>query len=286
MTQNMNVDEWQFRHYYIRWTNDSYDPVENITEPMRETLEAVAAGELSVAAAEARLSGYTTTPSGRFDAAREQRRGIPEAILAEGKTPREVVDLAEAAVETTGRTLVTRADAATCEAIEAAFVDESATVSVDDRAGTVTVTGDSFDSPSLSAEVCIITGGTSDYPVAGEAAAVIEAVGADCQIIQDIGVANIDRLFDQLDRIRAADVVIAVAGREGALPTVVAGQVDCPVIGVPVSTGYGHGGDGEAALLGLLQSCTVLSVVNIDAGFVAGAQAALIVQQADRSASS
>jgi len=286
MTQNMNVDEWQFRHYYIRWTNDSYDPVENITEPMRETLEAVAAGELSVAAAEARLSGYATTPSGRFDAAREQRRGIPEAILAEGKTPREVVDLAEAAVETTGRTLVTRADEATCEAIEAAFVDESATVSVDDRAGTVTVIGDSFDSPSLSAAVCIITGGTSDYPVAGEAAAVIEAVGAECQIIQDIGVANIDRLFDQLDRIRAADVVIAVAGREGALPTVVAGQVDCPVIGVPVSTGYGHGGDGEAALLGLLQSCTVLSVVNIDAGFVAGAQAALIVQQADRSASS
>ena len=251
---------------------------------MRETLEAVADGELSVTAAEARLSGYATTPSGRFDAAREHRRGIPEGILAEGKTPTEVVDLAEAAVDTTGRALVTRADADTCEAVEAAFKPTEATVSVDDRAGTITVTSKSFDRPSLAAEVCIITGGTSDYPVAGEAAAVVEAVGADCTVIQDIGVANIDRLFDRLEAIRAADVVIAVAGREAALPTVVAGQVNAPVIGVPVSTGYGHGGDGEAALSGLLQSCTALSVVNVDAGFTAGAQAALIARAVDETA--
>lgn len=248
---------------------------------MRETLEALAAGELSVSAAEARLSGYATTPSGRFDAARERRRGIPEGILAEGKSETEVVDLAEAAVETTGRALVTRADDASIEAVETAFKPTAATVSVDSRAGTVTVTGEAFDQPSLAADVCIVTGGTADYPVAGEASAVVEAVGADCTVIQDIGVANIDRLFDQLDRIREAAVVIAVAGREAALPTVVAGQVDCPVIGVPVSTGYGHGGDGEAALSGLLQSCTALSVVNIDAGFTAGSQAALIARAVD-----
>ena len=253
---------------------------------MRETLEAVAAGELSVAAAEARLSGYATTPSGRFDAAREHRRGIPEGILAEGKTPVEVCDLAEAAVDTTGRALVTRADETHREAVEAAFTSTAATVSVDDRAGTITVTDEDFDQPSLAAEVCIITGGTSDYPVAGEAAAVVEAVGADCTVIQDIGVANIDRLFDHLGDIRAADVVIAVAGREAALPTVVAGQVDGPVIGVPVSTGYGHGGDGEAALSGLLQSCTALSVVNVDAGFTAGTQAALIARAVDEAAES
>ena len=260
--------------------------METSSVAMRETLEALADGELSVTAAEARLSGYATTPSGRFDAARESRRGIPEGILAEGKTPAEVRDLAEAAVDTTGRALVTRADAAHRETVEGAFRPTAATVSVDDRAGTITVTGEEFDQPSLAAGVCIITGGTSDYPVAGEAAAVVEAVGADCAVIQDIGVANIDRLFDHLDAIRAADVVIAVAGREAALPTVVAGQVDSPVIGVPVSTGYGHGGDGEAALGGLLQSCTALSVVNIDAGFTAGTQAALIAQQVDEAAES
>ena len=248
---------------------------------MRETLEALAAGELSVTVAEARLSGYATTAAGRFDADRGQRRGIPEGILAEGKTPTEVVDLAETAVETTGRALVTRADTDSREAVEAAFRSTGATVSADDRAETVTVMSETIDQPSLAAAVCIVTGGTSDYPVAGEAAAVVESVGADCQLIEDVGVANIDRLFDQLAEIRGADVVIAVAGREAALPTVLAGQVDCPVIGVPVSTGYGHGGDGEAALSGLLQSCTALSVVNVDAGFTAGAQAALIARGVD-----
>jgi len=248
---------------------------------MRETLAALAAGEISVETAEARLAGYATTAAGRFDAAREQRRGIPEAILADGKTIDQVVELAETAVETTGRALLTRADAPTIDALEAAFRDCSSTVAADTLAGTVLITADSFDQPTLDAEVCIVTGGTADRTVAREAAVVVEAVGADCTVIEDVGVANIDRLFDQLDRIQAADVVIAVAGREGALPTVVAGQLDCPVIGVPVSSGYGHGGDGEAALAGLLQSCTVLSVVNIDAGFVAGAQAALIARQID-----
>jgi NCAIR mutase (PurE)-related protein len=85
-------------------------------------------------------------------------------------------------------------------------------------------------------------------------------------------------MLDSLGAIRGADVVVVAAGREGALPTVVAGLVDTPVVGVPVSTGYGHGGDGEAALLGLLQSCSVLSVVNVDAGYVAGTQAGLIAR--------
>lgn len=281
MTQIVNVDIHWFRHHYIRSPNDSYDPLDHISICMRETLEALVAGELSVSAAEAQLSGYATTPSGRFDAARENRRGIPEGILAEGKAVSEVIDLAETAVDTTGRALVTRADDTTITAVETALKTDTTTVTVDGRAGTITVTDESFDQPTLGSTVCIVTGGTADYPVAGEAAAVVEAVGADLTLIQDIGVANIDRLFDQLETIRKADVVIAVAGREGALPTVLAGQVDCPVIGVPVSTGYGRGGDGEAALMGMLQSCTVLSVVNIDAGFTAGAQAALIVKQSD-----
>jgi len=249
---------------------------------MRETLAALAAGEISVETAEARLAGYATTAAGRFDAAREQRRGVPEGILADGKTPSEVRELVETSIETTGRALVTRADDAAIDAVERATDDDSTTLEVDRRAGTVSVTHETFDPPSLAAEVCIVTGGTADYPVAGEAAAVLAAVGAEYTLIEDVGVANIDRLFDQLDRIRQADIVIAAAGREAALPTVIAGQIDCPVIGVPVSTGYGHGGDGEAALSGLLQSCTALSVVNIDAGFTAGTQAALIAQAVDR----
>ena len=249
---------------------------------MRETLAALAAGDISVETAEARLAGYATTAAGRFDAAREQRRGIPEAILAEGKTPSEVQQLVETSVETTGRALVTRVDDASIDAIES-VVSEPTALNVDRRARTVTVTSEAFESPALDAHVCIVTGGTSDYPVAGEAAAVVGVVGADYTLIEDVGVANIDRLFDQLDRVREADVVIAVAGREAALPTVIAGQLAAPVIGVPVSTGYGHGGDGEAALSGLLQSCTALSVVNIDAGFTAGVQAALIAQAVDQS---
>jgi len=250
---------------------------------MRKTLAALAAGDISVEKAEARLAGYATTAAGRFDAAREKRRGIPEGILAAGKTPSEVEQLVETAVETTGRALVTRADDDCIALLEAVYEDASTTVVVDHRARTVTVSDEDFEPPTLDATVCTVTGGTSDYPVAGEAIAVVTAVGADCTLIEDVGVANIDRLFDQLDRIREADVVIAVAGREAALPTVIAGQVDCPVIGVPVSTGYGQGGDGEAALLGLLQSCTALSVVNVDAGFTAGSQAALIAQAIDQS---
>lgn len=284
MTQTLTVEDHRFRHHYIHWANDSYDSMEHCSTYMKETLQAVADGELSVPAAEARLSGYATTAAGRFDAARQQRRGIPEAILAEGKTPQAVVDLAETAIETTGQALLTRVDPSSRKALKTAFGDRSST-NLAARGESVIITDDSFDQPTVDATVCIVTGGTADAPVAREAAAVVETVGADCTVIEDIGVANIDRLFDQLDRIRTADVVIAVAGREGALPTVVAGQVDCPVIGVPVSSGYGHGGDGEAALQGLLQSCTVLSVVNIDAGFVAGAQAALIARAVDDSAS-
>jgi len=107
---------------------------------------------------------------------------------------------------------------------------------------------------------------------------VLREMGAAVERIEDVGVAHLGRVLDHLDTLREADVVVVAAGREGALPTVVAGLVDTPVIGLPVSTGYGHGGDGEAAVLGMLQSCTVLSVVNVDAGYIAGAQAGLIAR--------
>ncbi|QWC19019.1 nickel pincer cofactor biosynthesis protein LarB [Halorubrum sp. 2020YC2] len=248
---------------------------------MRETLAALEAGEIGVEEAESRLAGYATTDAGRFDAARERRRGIPEAILAEGKTPAEVAALATTALETTGRALVTRADEATAAAVASAAGDGDATVDRDDRTGTVVARAADFEPPSLDAAVAVVAAGTADAPVAGEAAVVAREIGAAVDRVDDVGVANLDRILDQVDRVREADAVIVAAGREGALPTVVAGLVDAPVIALPVSTGYGVGGEGVAALEGALQSCSVLTTVNVDAGFVAGAQAGLIARAVD-----
>jgi hypothetical protein len=244
---------------------------------MREVLEAVAAGELSPAEAEARLVGYATTDAGRFDAAREQRRGVPEAVLAEGKTTSEVADLAATAVETTGRALVTRADEADTVAIRDE-VPADAQVDRDERARTVVVHDASFAPPAVDATVAVVAAGTVDAAAAGAAAVVAREMGARVERVADVGVAHLGRVLDHLETLRAADVAVVAAGREGALPTVVAGLVDTPVVGLPVSSGYGHGGAGEAALLGMLQSCTVLSVVNVDAGFVAGGQAGLVAR--------
>jgi hypothetical protein len=244
---------------------------------MRDILEAVAAGDLSPAAAEAQLRGYATSDAGRFDAAREQRRGVPEAIIATGKTPAETATLVESALETTGRAIVTRVDDETVEAVTDACPADSS-VDHDERARTLVVHGRAFDPPDVDATVAVVTAGTSDAPVAGEAAVIAREMGATVEWVADVGVAHLGRVVDQLDVLRAADVVVVAAGREGALPTVVAGLVDSPVVGLPVSTGYGFGGDGEAALSGMLQSCTVLSVVNVDAGFVAGAQAGLVAR--------
>jgi len=244
---------------------------------MREILDAVASGDLSPAEAEARLVGYATTDAGRFDAARERRRGIPEAVLAEGKTPAEVASMAETALETTGRALITRADDAHVAAVTDGL-PANATVDHDERARTLVVHAPDFDPPAIDATVTVVTAGTSDAAAAGEAATLARAVGATVERVDDVGVAHLGRIVDHLDTLREADVAVVAAGREGALPTVVAGLVDTPVIGLPVSTGYGHGGEGESALASMLQSCTVLSTVNIDDGFTAGAQAGLIAR--------
>jgi NCAIR mutase (PurE)-related protein len=252
---------------------------------MRELLEAVAHGDVSPTEAEARLAGYTTTDAGRFDAAREQRRGVPEAIYAEGKTQDEVVDLALAALETTGRAIATRIDDQQVSAVRRALDEADLDPSVErhDRSDVLVVHAPDFDPPDVDATVCVVTGGTVDRGPAGEAAVIAAEMGADVRRVEDVGVAGIARVLDRLDELRAADVLVVAAGREGALPTVVAGLVDTPVIGLPTDSGYGHGGNGEAALAGMLQSCTILTTVNVDAGFVAGAQAGLIARAIGRS---
>ncbi len=248
---------------------------------MRETLDRLHAGELTPAEAEARLRGYATSTAGRLDAARDRRRGVPEGILAEGKTPAETAAMASTSLETTGRALVTRADDRTVQRLRTYLAEShpDADVDVDTRGGTVVAHAPGYDPESVDADVLVVTGGTSDAPAAREAATVAREAGPRVELVEDVGVANIDRVLDEKDRLRGADALVVAAGREGALPTVVAGLVAAPVIALPTSIGYGAGGEGQAALLGALQSCTVLSTVNVDAGFVAGAQAALIARR-------
>ncbi|WP_336136537.1 nickel pincer cofactor biosynthesis protein LarB [Natronomonas amylolytica] len=247
---------------------------------MREILDAVADGELSPTAAEAELRGYARTEAGRFDAARKARTGIPEAVFAEGKTPAEVAAMTVTAVETTDSALVTRTDIDSADACRSLLADEFPEADVDyhERARTLVVHGSDYDPPDLDATVGVVTAGTVDAEAAGEAATVAEEMGATVERIEDVGVAGIARMFDNIDAIRGVDALVVAAGREGALPTVIAGLVDVPLVGLPVSSGYGHGGDGEAALAGMLQSCTPIMAVNIDAGFAAGAQAGLIAR--------
>ncbi|WP_122088782.1 nickel pincer cofactor biosynthesis protein LarB [Halalkalicoccus subterraneus] len=245
---------------------------------LHDILERVSDGELSPQEAQARLAGYATTDAGRFDAARERRRGIPEAIFAPGKTTEEVATLARTALETTGRAIVTRIDSDEAATVEARAEGQG---TYHERARCLVVRGDGFEAPELAAAVGVVTGGTADRRPAGEAAVIVEEIGADVERVEDVGVASLSRVIDQLPRLRELDVLVVAAGREGALPTVVAGLVSAPVIGLPVSSGYGFGGDGDAALRGMLQSCSVLSVVNIDAGFVAGTQAGLIARAVD-----
>ena len=254
---------------------------------MREILESLAAGDLSVEAAHARLRGYTTSSAGRFDAARAARTGVPEAILADGKEPKEIGELAALAVETTGRALVTRVDESGVAAVRAALedrgvIDDAGTeIAHDERARSLVAHGPDFDVPELDAAVGIVTAGTADARPAGEAAVVVREIGASVERVDDVGVAGLARTLDALPDLRATDVLVVAAGREGALPTVIAGLVDVPVVALPVSAGYGFGGDGEAALMGALQSCTPLVTVNVDAGFVAGAHAGAVARALD-----
>lgn len=254
---------------------------------MREILEQLAAGELSVEGAHARLRGYTNSDAGRFDAVRASRTGVPEAILGEGKKSHEIGELAALAVETTGRALVTRVGESGVEAVRGALVNrdglDAADTAIrhDERARTIVVHAPDFESPDLDAVVAVVTAGTADAGPAGEAAVTVGEIGATVNRIDDVGVAGLARTLDALPDLRSADVLVVAAGREGALPTVIAGLVDAPVIGLPVSVGYGFGGGGEAALAGMLQSCAPLATVNVDAGFVAGAQAGQIARAID-----
>ena len=214
----------------------------------------------------------------RLDTDREERCGHAEVVYGEGKSPEELVEICSALMEAHGRFLATRVQPAGRAALARAM-----DVDVDDRAGTAV--GGTL--PEAAGDVAIISAGTSDGAVAREAAVTARFLGAAVEQIPDVGVAGIHRILSVAPRIREANVIVVVAGMEGALPSVVGGLVDRPVIAVPTSVGYGASLGGVAALLGMLNSCASgVTVVNIDNGFGAGFAAAQINRQIVRAAQS
>lgn len=212
----------------------------------------------------------------RLDLERERRTGVPEVILAEGKRDQDLAAIAAAMAGATGRAIVSRLAPERLPLLQAPGLrvryHEEARVAV-------LSTPDAAPQQRTGGVVAILAAGTSDITVCEEARVIAEELGCDTVSAYDVGAAGLQRLPPALDAVRGAHVVVVAAGREGTLPTLVSGLVPQPVIGLPISTGYGVGGKGEAALYSMLQSCAPLLVVNVDAGFVAGAMAAKIANR-------
>jgi len=245
-------------------------------------LEAYRQGELSREEAASRIEGLRIEQLGdfaRLDLGRAARCGIPEVILAEGKDPGQLAEIVTRTVAAQGRCIVTRVTPEQAEWIKRECGDEG--FETDYREIPRVLLAFRAPSPEKNGGiVAILTAGTADLPAAEEARVIAEEMGCTVRTAYDVGAAGIHRLFPALKTVLDAHVFIVAAGREGTLPAVVAGLVDRPVIGLPVSSGYGYMGEGQAALASMLQSCSVLAVVNIDAGFTAGAFAARIATMA------
>ncbi|MGH2603347.1 MAG: nickel pincer cofactor biosynthesis protein LarB [Dehalococcoidia bacterium] len=239
---------------------------------LTDLLSRVRDGALTVddAVERLRVLPYEDIGFAKVDHHRGLRDGLPEVVLGMGKTPAQVSAIAERLAEGGGRLLVTRATPEHAAAVLATLPDavhhETARAITLDRRP-----------PERQPGVAVVCAGTSDLPVAEEAAITAEMMGNEVCRIADVGVAGIHRLLHHLPELRAARVLVVAAGMEGALPSVVAGLVEAPVIAVPTSVGYGASFGGLAALLAMLNSCAAgVSVVNIDNGFGAACMAALI----------
>jgi NCAIR mutase (PurE)-related protein len=241
-------------------------------EALRALLAAVARGEVDAEAALERLRGlpYEDLSFARVDLHRSLRHGVPEAVFCPGKTPAQVVAIVERLAAHHDNVLATRTTPEVVDALRAAGLP----CAVHADARLVVVKPRPTEGVGL---IVVVSAGTADLPVAEEAAVVAEAMGNRVERLWDCGVAGLHRLLPHLDRLAEANAIVAVAGMEGALPSVVAGLVDRPVIAVPTSVGYGASLGGLAALLAMLNSCAPgVSVVNIDNGYGAAAQASQI----------
>lgn len=269
---------------------------------IQEILRGYKAGEISLEIAEAKIrqiderpgKGYANMGFARLDTQRKERSGFPEVIFCSGKPDDYLVAIYRKITELEGRAFGTRATphqaALVQEAIPAAEYDPvsrilkversggaSGSCDTSDVSGATGVHGVSGVGIASGGRVAVCTGGTADIPVAEEAAQTAEFFGARVDRFYDVGVSGIHRLFNNMDEIRKADCVIAVAGMEGALPTVIGGMVRNPVIAVPTSVGYGANMQGLTALLTMINSCANgVAVVNIDNGYGAGYMATQI----------
>ncbi|UCE27185.1 MAG: nickel pincer cofactor biosynthesis protein LarB [Candidatus Coatesbacteria bacterium] len=247
-------------------------------EYLEELLTRVKDGELAVEEALEVLRDfpYADTGFAAVDSHRPLRTGYAEVVFCQGKTPAQVVAITEKLVKSGLPVLATRATPETYSAVLSQFPNAS----YNEPARTITIPGEKL--IERRGAVAVVTAGTADIRVAEEAAATAEFMGCDVNRFFDVGVAGLHRILDKMKEIRHADAVVVAAGMEGALPSVVGGMVDVPVIAVPTSVGYGASFGGIAALLGMLNSCANgVVVVNIDNGYGAGYTAALIARRAE-----
>ncbi|MDJ0765997.1 MAG: nickel pincer cofactor biosynthesis protein LarB [Myxococcota bacterium] len=243
---------------------------------LHNLLQGVQKGTVSIKDAMGELATLPFADIGEavVDHHRALRTGFPEVVLGEGKTAEQIALVVQELVKGGGNVLVTRVSADKAQTVvaqipEISYVAEAQALVLEQEPVTPIGTG----------SIAVVTAGTSDIPVAEEAALVARYAGGDVKRFYDVGVAGIHRLFHHLDGLRASAVVIVVAGMEGALASVVGGLVSCPVIAVPTSIGYGASFGGVAALLAMLNSCAAgVTVVNIDNGFGAGYAAALMIR--------
>mgnify|MGYP004442353493 FL=1 len=240
---------------------------------VKELLEGVAQGTVSVEEAVLALkeAPYQDVGVAKIDTHRKLRQGAAEVIYGASKTPEQILTIVEAMITSGQKTvLITRMSK------DAAELVSSKVNLYYDNLSRVGIVGD-MPKKKGRGTIVVACGGTSDIPVAEEAALTAEVLGNEVIRLYDVGVAGLHRLLDHMDEIMSASVIVAIAGMEGALASVIGGMADCPVIAVPTSVGYGASFGGVSALLSMLNSCASgVSVVNIDNGFGAGYQAAMI----------
>lgn len=243
-------------------------------EMLRRLLREVAGGKTSADAAFRKIRSlpFECLGDASVDHHRSIRQGVPEVILGEGKTPEQIVRIARSMRRSGADVLITRVDGEKRRAIRRGF--RQAILYKEARCAVIR---SGQPAPSGKGNILVVTAGTSDVPVAEEAAVTAEFLGNRVERLHDVGVAGIHRLLLQKDALFAARVIVVVAGMEGALASVVGGLSDKPVIAVPTSVGYGASFGGVAALLGMLNSCSpTVAVVNIDNGFGAGVLSSVI----------
>lgn len=246
---------------------------------IRNILEGVSDGTVSIdeALLKLKMKPFEDIGYAKVDMHRKLRQGAAEVIYGAGKTPEQIIGIADAMLKNGQKTiLITRLSAEAAGIVSAAHPLQ---YHQDARCGVI----GEIPAPSGIGKIVVATGGTSDIPVAEEAALTAEVHGNEVVRLYDVGVAGLHRTLAHLDEIMSASVIVAIAGMEGALASVIGGLADCPVIAVPTSVGYGASFNGLSALLSMLNSCASgVSVVNIDNGFGAGYLASMINHIAEK----